>query len=311
MKKRKKIIYTAFMGLLVVFCVGVGVTNSMKQAKALISDDMLEEGNLYKSYVMNAYIPYYNRLNLITNGTYQVKDASNGELMKFYLDSYELPDGSEIDYQSYFYITFSKRFSDFTISIFNDDSLADEDDAIIINYQLNGTFTHWNIQSIYINPNEYFYGDEMKILYIMEYYGFSPSENTFIGNFEDLEDAPKWYMIWSQVMSITIETDSESFYELGKDDGINEVLDNPNRYELYDRQQYLDYGESEKQEGYQMGQDSMLSSTNWFVAIFTALSSIFNIAIFGDITLGAIVLIPFAVTFVWFIVKVLVLNKGD
>lgn len=310
--KIKKIVLRAFMGLLVVFCIGVGVTNSMKQAKALINDDELnQDGYLYKSYVMNAYIPYNQRLNYVTNGLYQVKDASNGELMRFGLDNYELPDGSEIEWRGYFYITFSKRFSDFTIAIYNDDALYDEDDAIVINYQLNGVASHWNLQSIYINPNEYFYGDEMKILYIMEYYGFSPSENTYIGDWDDLSDIPKWYEIWSQVMSITIETGGESFYLEGLEDGKNEVIDHPSRYNLYNRQQYLDYGESEKREGYQMGNDNMLKSTNWFVAIFTALSSIFNIAIFGDITLGAIVLIPFAVTFVWFIIKLLVFNKGD
>lgn len=308
----KKIVFTAFIGLLMVFCVGVGVTNSMKQAKALISDDELNiDGYLYKSYVMDAFIPYNQRLNYVANGLYQVKDASNGELTRFALDSYELPDGSEIEWRGYFYIAFTKRFSDFTIAIFNDDSLADEDDAIYIEYQLNGVASHWNIQNIYINPNEYFYGDEMKILYIMEYYGFSPSENTYIGEWDDISDIPKWYEIFSQVMSVTIETGGESFYLEGLEDGKNEVINNPNRYNLYNRQDYLDYGENEKQEGYQMGKDEMLSSTNWFVAIFTALSSIFNIAIFGNITLGAIVLIPFAVTFVWFIIKLLVFNKGD
>lgn len=50
-------------------------------------------------------------------------------------------------------------------------------------------------------------------------------------------------------------------------------------------------------------------STKWYLALFEGISAIFGIRLFGSLTLGAIVIIPFGISFVWFIIKSL--RGGD
>lgn len=86
---------------------------------------------------------------------------------------------------------------------------------------------------------------------------------------------------------------------------INDILNNPNNYNLYTEGQMQYTSEENWSQGYNEGVLSANNySTSWFMGIFTAISSVFSIRIFGDITLGTICLIPFAISFVWFIIKV-------
>lgn len=83
----------------------------------------------------------------------------------------------------------------------------------------------------------------------------------------------------------------------GKSDGIREVVNNPNRYNLYTYEQY--------NENYQRGINETNEglSMNWFTMIFSTIASVLSLKMFGNVSLGMIVLIPFSITFVWFIVK--------
>lgn len=83
----------------------------------------------------------------------------------------------------------------------------------------------------------------------------------------------------------------------GKSDGIREVVNDPNRYNLYTYDQY--------NENYQRGinETSEGLSMNWFTMIFSTIASVLSLKMFGNVSLGMIVLIPFSITFVWFIVK--------
>ena len=98
--------------------------------------------------------------------------------------------------------------------------------------------------------------------------------------------------------------------ESGRISGINEVKQDPNKYGLHNEQQYLDYGNTKYNEGLRIGGDGVAKSMNWFTGIFTALSDVFSIKIFGgSITLGMICLIPFSIEFVFIIFKLI--RGGD
>lgn len=81
--------------------------------------------------------------------------------------------------------------------------------------------------------------------------------------------------------------------------GINAVISAPNDYGLYNGQELT----QEYNRGYTDGISESGYSQSWFLGIFTAISSVFSIKLFGDVTLGMIALIPFALSFVWFIIK--------
>lgn len=78
-------------------------------------------------------------------------------------------------------------------------------------------------------------------------------------------------------------------YEIGYDEGyeIGENIGYENGYEI----------------GYDEGiEHTEFITTHWFTGMFDAISDFFNIQI-GGMTLGGIILIPFSITFVWFILR--------
>lgn len=86
-----------------------------------------------------------------------------------------------------------------------------------------------------------------------------------------------------------------------------EIKNNPNKYGLYSEQDY----NNNWWDGYNTANDENGTgvSQNWFLSIFTGLSQIFNIKIFGEITLGMIALIPFSIEFILVIFKIV--RGGD
>lgn len=88
----------------------------------------------------------------------------------------------------------------------------------------------------------------------------------------------------------------------GEYDKTQEILNNPHEYGLYN---YEDTQESYR-EGLETGEEGTAKSVNWFTGLFTALSQVFSIKIFGgNITLGMLCMIPFSIEFVFVIFKII------
>lgn len=99
-------------------------------------------------------------------------------------------------------------------------------------------------------------------------------------------------------------------YNKGYDKGVidgqyrmqQDILSKPNEYGLYS---YNDLMEKYN-DGIALGEEGTAKSVNWFTGIFTALSQVFNIKIFGgSITLGMLCMIPFSIEFVFVIFKII------
>lgn len=125
---------------------------------------------------------------------------------------------------------------------------------------------------------------------------------------------PRYETLNVRAKDLTGMTDKQIMLLLGSESGrmsgINEVKQDPNKYGLHNEQQYLDYGQLKYNEGLKIGGDGVAKSMTWFTGIFTALSDVFSIKIFGgSITLGMICLIPFSIEFVFIIFKLI--RGGD
>ena len=85
------------------------------------------------------------------------------------------------------------------------------------------------------------------------------------------------------------------------------IKSNPNKYGLYGEQEY----NNNWWDGYNTAnnENGTGASQNWFLSIFTGLSQVFNIKIFGEVTLGMIALIPFSIEFILVIFKIV--RGGD
>lgn len=88
--------------------------------------------------------------------------------------------------------------------------------------------------------------------------------------------------------------------------GVQDVRDNPSKYNLHTSEEYESYGATQ----YSKGKNDAITtgeglSTNWFIGIFTSISDIFALKLFGDITIGMIAVIPFGISFVWFLIRIL------
>ena len=92
-----------------------------------------------------------------------------------------------------------------------------------------------------------------------------------------------------------------------------QVKANPNKYGLYSEQQYATQYGSGYEKGYQKAledlQEENPGPSNWFLAIFDGISRMFGITIFPGVTLGLICLVPFAITFVFAMFKLI--RGGD
>lgn len=92
-----------------------------------------------------------------------------------------------------------------------------------------------------------------------------------------------------------------------------QVKANPNKYGLYSEQQYATQYGTGYNDGYQKAledlQEDAPGPSNWFLAIFDGISKMFAITIFPGVTLGLICLVPFSITFVFAIFKLL--RGGD
>lgn len=94
--------------------------------------------------------------------------------------------------------------------------------------------------------------------------------------------------------------------QVGKD----EILNHPNKYNLYTEDQKNQYGQEQYNEGLRIGGDGVAKSQTWFVGIFNGISQMFGIKIFGgSITLGMLCMVPFAIEFVFVIFKLI--RGGD
>lgn len=97
---------------------------------------------------------------------------------------------------------------------------------------------------------------------------------------------------------------TETGKEIGKAEGIEQVTQNPNQYDLYTENQYLNYGEEKYQEGEIVGLNSNIN-TNWLISLFGVMTSFANIEIFPNIKLiylpGVMIIFSFVrMLFKWF-----------
>lgn len=92
-----------------------------------------------------------------------------------------------------------------------------------------------------------------------------------------------------------------------------QVKANPNKYGLYSEQQYATQYGAGYDKGYQKAledlQEDAPGPANWFLKIFDGISRMFGITIFPGVTLGLICLVPFSITFVFAIFKLI--RGGD
>lgn len=78
------------------------------------------------------------------------------------------------------------------------------------------------------------------------------------------------------------------------------------RYEGYDLGYSKGYDEGDEHGygvGYQEGTADTQTAQYWFTGLFNGFQGFLNIEIMNGLTIGTLILIPFAITFVWFIIR--------
>lgn len=132
----------------------------------------------------------------------------------------------------------------------------------------------------------------------------------------EMDDSTTGFALFSTFFRLqkTDFVEKSEEYNKGYDKGIidgqyrmqQDILSKPNEYGLYS---YNDLMEKYA-DGVALGEEGVAKSTNWFTGIFTALSQVFSIKIFGgNITLGMLCMIPFSIEFVFVIFKII--RGGD
>lgn len=190
--------------------------------------------------------------------------------------------------------------------------------------------------SIMFYNNNKFNGSPFKTIYVYDNGGTVNDNGLDYSTYQDLNGGmvSGQYLENGYMRGGTVDTDSIGYklfatffdikdansiinmkeYEKGYSDGIikgeydkmQDILNNPHDYGLYN---YEDTQNSYLS-GVETGEEGVAKSTNWFMAIFTGLSALFSIKIFGgSITLGMLCMIPFSIEFVFVIFKLI--RGGD
>ena len=130
---------------------------------------------------------------------------------------------------------------------------------------------------------------------------YAYTDNTFVVVNSNARYFDAWYLL-----DLGISAAYNEGYNVGETDGYNSGLSDG--YDIgYDQGQIVGY-EDGYEIGYDEGTEYGISATpiqNIFTAIFSGIANIFNISIFGNITLGTIILAPIAVALLWFILGII------
>lgn len=86
-------------------------------------------------------------------------------------------------------------------------------------------------------------------------------------------------------------------FNQGKQAGINLVVQNPSDYHLYTEAEY----NAAIQDAYDRGTNAV-GLNNWIIALLNTIAAFLNIKV-GNVSIGAIALIPLSISLVWFIIR--------
>lgn len=137
--------------------------------------------------------------------------------------------------------------------------------------------------------------DTFRIQTSNDFIMIQPSQQTFywLLDLHDLSFFNGSYINYMDYYENAINlVDSEYFSQISFQSGKNEVIDNPNSYNLYSRSQYLEYGNEKYMNGLALGQSDNTTYGNIFTTLFGGFSDILNVEVFPNITIGLVVGLP-------------------
>lgn len=301
--KNKNVLKAIFSGLAVALILAfsiIGCVNS-KPVKAEEINFFNTKVSYYKFYVNSGELYQFGTSDTVT---YDVTDK-DGYALQF---KTVYQNGEHTFYNRLFYIRISLNYWDGyfmsgSIMFYNNNKFNGSPFYTISLYDTSGTVTDFNMSSsIYQDLN----GGMVSGQYLENGYMRGGTVNTDSTGY-------KLFITFFDVRESGAISDQKE-YERGFANGVlkgeydktQDILNNPHNYGLYDyedtQQSYAD--------GLATGEEGVAKSTNWFTGIFTALSQVFGIKIFGgNITLGMICMIPFSIEFVFVIFKII--RGGD
>lgn len=297
--KGKNILKAVFSGLVVALILAfsvMGCVNS-KPAKAEEINFFNTRVSYFKFYVNSGELYQFGTSDTVT---YDVTDT-DGYALQF-MTLYQ--NAEHTFYKRQFYIRISLQFWDGyfmsgSIMFYNNNKFNGSPFKTINLYDTSGTVTDFSLDySTYQDLN----GGLITGQYLENGYMRGGTVNTDSTGF-------KLFTTFFDIQELNSIQDAKE-YQRGYNDGVikgeydktQDILNNPHNYGLYD---YEDTQNS-YQEGLETGEEGVAKSTNWFTGIFTALSQVFSIKIFGgNVTLGMLCMIPFSIEFVFVIFKII------
>lgn len=301
--KNKNVLKAIFSGLAVALILAfsiIGCVNS-KPVKAEEINFFNTKISYYKFYINSAELYQFGTSD---NVTYDVTDK-DGYALQF---KTVYQNGEHMFYNRLFYIRISLSYWDGyfmsgSIMFYNNNKFNGSPFYTISLYDTSGTVTDFNTSAaIYQDLKDGFVSGQ----YLENGYmrgGTVNADSTGYKLFETFFDIRESGAISDQK---EYERGFANGVLKGEYDKTQDILNNPHNYGLYDyedtQQSYAD--------GLATGEEGVAKSTNWFTGIFTALSQVFGIKIFGgNITLGMVCMIPFSIEFVFVIFKII--RGGD
>lgn len=301
--KNKNILKAIFSGLAVALILAFSIMGcvSSKPVKAEEINFFNTKVSYYRFYVNSGELYQFGTSDTVT---YDVTDK-DGYALQF-KTIYQ--NGEHTFYNRLFYIRISLNYWDNyfmsgSIMFYNNNKFNGSPFYTISLYDTSGTVTDFNMShSIYQDLN----GGMVSGQYLENGYTRGGTVNTDSTGY-------KLFTTFFDVRESGAISDQKE-YERGFANGVlkgeydktQDILNNPHNYGLYD---YEDTQNSYR-DGLATGEEGIAKSTNWFTGIFTALSQVFGIKIFGgNITLGMLCMIPFSIEFVFVIFKII--RGGD
>lgn len=301
--KNKNVLKAIFSGLAVALILAFSIIGcvSSKPVKAEQINFFNTKISYFKFYINSSELYQFGTSDTVT---YDVTDK-DGYALQF---KTVYQNGEHTFYNRLFYIRISLSYWDGyfmsgSIMFYNNNKFNGSPFYTISLYDTSGTVTDFNINSsIYQDLN----GGMVSGQYL---------ENGYMrGGTVDADSIGyRLFTTFFDVREASSVTNQEE-YERGFANGVlkgeydktQDIINNPHNYGLYD---YEDTQESYR-DGLATGEEGVAKSTNWFTGIFTALSQVFSIKIFGgSVTLGMLCMIPFSIEFVFVIFKII--RGGD
>lgn len=297
--KNKNILKAIFSGLVVALILAFSIMGcvSSKPVKAEEINFFNTKVSYYRFYVNSSELYQFGTSDTVT---YDVTDK-DGYALQF---KTVYQNGEHTFYNRLFYIRISLSYWDGyfmsgSIMFYNNNKYNGSPFYTISLYDTSGTVTDFNMSSsIYQDLKDGLVSGQ----YMENGYSRGGTVNTDSTGY-------KLFSTFFEIRESNAITDQKE-YERGFANGVlkgeydktQDILNNPHNYGLYDyedtQQSYAD--------GLATGEEGVAKSTNWFTGIFTALSQVFGIKIFGgNITLGMVCMIPFSIEFVFVIFKII------